>query len=293
MLDAYKQLSNMFVSHNDVKYFFVNVPQPNYQEFNEHWHDNIEILLITDGSMHIYIDDNEYLVKAGDLVIITPGQHHKGISGPQSAQYHILQFEIDKFYNTSVSSDVFLKPLCNHEVSFVTVTNDAEAISATEALIENHKLRNLNPMRTYAKVYELLGILYDNCNSDKTLKQNSEKFSKIFEYINSHYTEKITTKTLCEKFGYTESYFCRVFKKITGLTVVQYINQIRMERCIKMLNETNDDIGSIALASGFTDFSYFCYLFKREYGLTPNDHRKNVKGEKVKFASCGRKKTTK
>ena len=77
-----------------------------------------------------------------------------------------------------------------------------------------------------------------------------------------------------EKFGYNETYFCRRFKEITGLTFTGYLLALRMERAQKLLMETQEEIGTIAWKCGYADVSYFSHCFKKQFGVSPMGFRK-------------------
>ena len=135
--------------------------------------------------------------------------------------------------------------------------------------------RENHPLLVIGIIYELLGILYRFRNEDirGLLKQN-QAFSEILKYVNDRFTGKLSPKEVSARFGYNETYFCRRFKEITGLTFTGYLLALRMECAQKLLTETQEEIGTIAWKCGYADVSYFSHCFKKQYGVSPMGFRK-------------------
>ena len=86
----------------------------------------------------------------------------------------------------------------------------------------------------------------------------------------------LTTKKICEKFNYNETYFCRKFKKHTVQTVTRYILLHRLEIACRLLRNEERHVGDICTECGFSDFSYFSAAFKKTYGVTPTKFRERL-----------------
>ena len=101
--------------------------------------------------------------------------------------------------------------------------------------------------------------------------QIDKKFHAIIKYVNDHFSEKITPKDISLKFGYNETYFCRRFKEVTGLTFTKYVQALRMEMAIKLLKAGKEEIRFIAWKCGYDDVSYFSNCFKCHFGFRPSE----------------------
>ena len=102
----------------------------------------------------------------------------------------------------------------------------------------------------------------------------SRRLSKVIDYINSNYMEKITTSILSEICGLSKSYFILQFKNMTGLSPHKYIINIRLEKAKQMLKDTSNSISEISFDLGFYDIHSFSKSFKSKYGFTPSEYRK-------------------
>ena len=75
--------------------------------------------------------------------------------------------------------------------------------------------------------------------------------------------------------NYDKKYLCHVFKKYMGVTMTEYLNDIRLNYALELLNNTSITISNIAQHLGFSSVSYFNVIFKKKYGTSPKELRKN------------------
>lgn len=130
-------------------------------------------------------------------------------------------------------------------------------------------------MEIIGHLTNFIGLLYKFCNPQKSSKTKSEdRFENILNYIDSHISEDISTATLSSIFGYDQSYFCRKFKLLTGMSVMKYIQITRLENAKKMLLKSKYSIKQIAITCGYSNNAYFTSRFKEMYGITPIQMRK-------------------
>lgn len=105
----------------------------------------------------------------------------------------------------------------------------------------------------------------------------NEIVNTILAYIYEHYNEKIELETLAKITFCSESHIARVFKKNTGITVVSYINKVRIEKSIQMLEEGNLSVKEAAEAVGYQNLNNFYKYFKLHMGMTPASYVKEKK----------------
>lgn len=92
-------------------------------------------------------------------------------------------------------------------------------------------------------------------------------------YIHRHYREPITLEQLAAAAGYSSGYFCKRFKKVTGLSPLQYVVRHRLEQAKKRMLTTRDPLETIMLEVGFHNYGYFWRMFRAVYGLSPQAFR--------------------
>ena len=96
---------------------------------------------------------------------------------------------------------------------------------------------------------------------------------KAVQYINQHYSEKITLEQLSSYFFINKIYFSKIFKKGTGKTFLQYLTEIRMSKAHSLIHEGSMMIKDIAASVGYDDYRYFNRIYKKYYGISPSQDR--------------------
>jgi len=111
--------------------------------------------------------------------------------------------------------------------------------------------------------------------TDMARKTSAESdASPISNYLQEHYKEIHSLEELTTYFRVSKSYLCRIFRKQTGLTIVEYINRLKVEEAYKLLQETELSIHEVSMRCGFDTVIYFNRVFRRIMGVTPKDARK-------------------
>lgn len=274
MLDAYKELTPVIYGENAIKYLYI-APEDERLCFYMHWHDRMEILCVTGGSLRLQLRDGQHILKRGQIAVIGPGQIHGGFSGKEGVSYHALMFDVEKFFNQTIASDKYLAPVCSGRVSFSPVVEDERLFSLVEKIVGMMNSQKVyNPLFAVGAVYEMIAILYDYREEGAGVQINQDaRYRALLEYVNEHFTEDISAEAVSEKFGYNESYFCRRFREITGINYSRYVQALRMEQAQRLLRESSESVGSVAWKCGFSDVSYFTKCFKKQFGFTPTGYR--------------------
>lgn len=272
---ALKEITPVVYKDHGVKILHNMQAAPYGECFPLHWHDRIELLLIQQGSIEIQFGDERQTVPQGSLAIINTKQPHRGIAGPQGAQYEVLMFEPRAFENSTPASQRYIAPILQNQTAFCHVTAHPEVLQTVCQTLELHQDPDINPLQMIGLTYYLLGLFSRHCQgTTRVTAQEDAQFKPVLEYINDHFTEKISTKTLSHVFGYDEAYFCRRFKRTTGITVMKYIQILRLEHAQQWLKKKDRNISDIAVLCGFSDVYYFTRCFSKHFGIAPNEFRK-------------------
>lgn len=110
-------------------------------------------------------------------------------------------------------------------------------------------------------------------SSLKIKKINNFHVRKAIKKMESSYSNSITLENMADYLGLNKSYFCSIFKKETGKTYSQTLNEIRVKESLKLLLDTNMTILEIALSVGYNNQSYYNMAFKKIMGTTPLKYR--------------------
>ena len=130
-----------------------------------------------------------------------------------------------------------------------------------------------------AKLLHLLAVLLrqGETSSEATGQEGSAAVRRALRYIRSHYAEPVTLDQLAGAAGYSRCYFCKLFKKVTQLTPLQYLVCYRLEQAKKQMLESDEPLEVVMLEAGFHNYGYFWRAFRQIYGLSPQAFRQQMR----------------
>jgi two-component system, response regulator YesN len=121
-------------------------------------------------------------------------------------------------------------------------------------------------------IYQLCNILFEIQKDDK-MKIEGDSISVIRKYIDEHLNEELSLARLSDMLYFNPSYFSRIFKQSAGKNLTEYIQDARVLKAKKLLEETDMKIQDIAAAVGAESSTYFGYYFKKATEMSPNEYR--------------------
>lgn len=108
-------------------------------------------------------------------------------------------------------------------------------------------------------------------------EQTEEYIKSCIAYIQENYFRPLTLSGLGERFYFSPNYLSALIKSRTGVPFKQYLQTLRMKATLALLRDSDDKVSDIALKVGFTDPGYFNRIFKKQFGVSPDSYRRNVK----------------
>lgn len=160
--------------------------------------------------------------------------------------------------------------LSNIEQKCISLFDSKESCSAAVAAI--HVLQK-DKFDSYVNILSVLAEYLTMTNS--VAPKFTDIAEKTHHYLNANYGSKISVDMLCETFFCSRTTLMNKFRKTYGMTVFEYLNNIRLEKSAELLCKTKESIKNTALQCGFTDQNYFSKIFYKKYGCSPTDYRKS------------------
>lgn len=250
-----------------------------------HDHDFVEIVYIIEGTGRHYINDEEFVIKAGDLLFVNYGCTHAFLVDDQLVAYNLM-IRVDYFIKNMIKDNNLFYMLAltsfekiQHELNdksplvFFDYSERDEIFNLfrnIETELSQEKLGKSSILDSYiniilCKVFRK--IFMQNTRQELLIPQG------IIDYISEHFNEKLSLGELSQKCFYSPAYFSRLFKKTFNMSFTDYIMDIRLKHCCELLKDSDYTIEKIMEECGFFDKNTFYERFKNKYGCTPSEYR--------------------
>jgi len=255
-------------------------------EIESHFHDWYEFGYMIEGEQDFTIKNEKFEIGVGDFLMVNSMDMHGRVNKTDCEKYTLLVN--DQFIKRLVP-EIDLKNLhCN-----TTTIQSAEEYYLYKKIIETY-LRCVEVFLYEDKnkeivVRALLMILFyqmsllDNARtSDFSQPSNlveSYIADEIVGFIKLNYHLGITINDIAQHFNYSDAYISKLIKERTGLTFLQFLNELRLRHAVFEITYTNKKLVEICYDSGFGNSKSFINTFKAKHGVTPKDYRANLKNE--------------
>ncbi|MDP4132823.1 MAG: AraC family transcriptional regulator [Bacillota bacterium] len=248
-----------------------------------HWHDEFEFLIIDKGSCACRVEDEEYILNAGQCIFFSGGILHSIYScNMEPFHYFAVVFHPYTLYGTDCSR--YFSP----QYSFQRIYDSKKEPDSKiiNSLYDINDLAKDKPFAWELKVkHQLLNIfieIFDNSYytfspSGRAKNTSNDQLEKALQYIHTNFSSKITIENLSELLCYSPSYVNRFFREHMGRTPTEYIVSYRIHKARALLEETNISVLDAALDTGFNNVGYFIKSFKKQTGITPLKYKNTVK----------------
>lgn len=263
--------------------YFNNPPWP----FRWHYHaDHYEILLHLENPGRFLIGETTGDLHEGDLYVLGPGLAHSfyhTFDNQLHARCYTVRFPAvrfaqwpEEFPELVVCAELAQRARCG-------IRYDDSKCAAARSLIE--KLvgnKNRPSLRAFSAFLELLDFLVVNAGtpvSKQAIKYSGqdgkeERLNQICGYLIENISRQVALDEVAELTHMSVANLCVFFRKKTGRTVIQYINELRVSRACELLRSSEESILDIAQESGYSNLSHFNRQFLRVKGVSPRSYRK-------------------
>ena len=236
---------------------FRNIPRP---------HSCMGLILEGEATFTIGLKDIE--VKRGDIIFVPiTSKYISRWSGNPNIRYISFHFIFDTPSGLFTSRKLKLQKV---------TLSDAESLENDFTYILNNYEKEENSLGVLSRFFGILEKLEPKLES-KSAKHLDEKIEKAIDYIEQHYREPLSVPKLAGLVNMSVSGFYLGFKKATGITPVDYKNQVCVKHAMRMLiDDNNDSIEEISDKLGFSSATYFRRIFKKIVGKSPRDYKKSA-----------------
>lgn len=244
-----------------------------------HWHKEMEILYILNGSARVRMEGRTYELKPLDLIVIDTAVIHDVVySLPQTMGIciHISKTCMKRY----LPNMELLRIICSPGSAEKRIPYMKLCQYLKELTVLYFRQKQSYPFASSALVLQIMSVLVDDfCepgSNEVTVSgaENLTRMEQTFRYVEKNYKGQITLQEAADVLGLSREYFCRFFKQNTGMTFLQFVNQVRLGHIYQDLLHTEKSIEEAAESNGMYNTKLFYRLFKERYGCTPKALKK-------------------
>ncbi len=253
---------------------------------SKHFHNEYEIYYLVNGNRCYFIENQAYDIRKGSLVMIDRNQIHKTVMGGTAYHERILTLikeealeDIFRLYD-----NIDIRSFFSRDFGVVELNDQGQRYVEgifSDLVSELTKKHTGYEFTVKARLAELILFAY-RCRSGENPAMQAEgvssekyrKINEIAEYITHNFQQDISLADIAQSFYLSKSYLSRSFKEVTGFTVNEYINAVRIKEARQMLENTDFSITQIAGLVGYDSITYFEKVFKKYLELSPLKYRK-------------------
>jgi AraC-like DNA-binding protein len=251
-----------------------------YFQFKWHYHPEFELTYIVKGNGYRIVGNSYEPFYDGDLVLLGSNLPHTWsgkADGEVNSDAIVIQFSsefISPFLELNES--LLIKRMLESSLRGINFEPDEQLVTK---IIEITETNGVDRILKLISILDILSkkqikLIAPNTFHNVVSKKSEVRINKVCLFIQNNFQNKIYLKEVADLIYLTESNFCKFFKKATGKTYSDYVNEIRINEASRLLIQTDKTISQISFECGFETLSYFNRVFLNKKGITPSFYRK-------------------
>lgn len=255
-----------------------------------HWHEEVEILVITRGEALVHLGGEVSPVRENTICIVPSNRLHFLTCGlHKKLDFFAIVFHMDflRGMGNDIVQKKYLEPCLSGAAACRVINPDAawehqllmclgnirEAFHAKEYAYElSIKIRLLEALHLL-----VINIVHDRNTAENISDHRVVTVKSMMEYLRRNYDSDITLEQLEKEFGLSRGHICRLFRSITNRSPFGYLNDYRIQQSLDFLEHSDDEISVVATRSGFNNISYYNRTFRRYMHMTPSEFRRSCR----------------
>ena len=252
-----------------------------YFQFKWHYHPEFELTYIVKGNGYRIVGNSYEPFNDGDLVLLGSNLPHTWsgkADGDVNSDAIVIQFSsefISSFLEFNES--ILIKNMLESSLRGINFEPDEQLVTK---IIEITETNGVDRILKLISILDILSkkqikLIAPNTFHNVVSRKSEVRINKVCLFIQNNFQNKIYLKEVADLIYLTESNFCKFFKKATGKTYSDYVNEIRINEASRLLIQSDKTISQISFECGFETLSYFNRVFLNKKGITPSVYRKS------------------
>lgn len=249
-----------------------------------HFENRYQVVFLLGGKILYQVGDKEYEVSKGGMIVLNTLEEHT---------LKVLEYPYER-YVIGIRPDFFQHEVKYPEVIAVFIKRPADfshLLTVTEPVwkylyeviqeMEREYLAKKKYWEMYvgANLRRMFITIFRECADAMSMVKLGNGITvayNVMNYLNHHFTQELNIDSIAAALFLNRDYISHVFKEETGYSIMAYVISLRVNRAKLLLTQTDRSVTDIAMACGYTDFTYFSKQFKKHTNMSPSKFRKNA-----------------
>ncbi len=243
-------------------------------------HDYWELVYTDRGEIIATAEEDDFFIKQGEIIFHKPNEFHKlrsnGIIAPNVV---VISFHTHspamQFFN---GKHLRVPPECRKIIANIIEEGQRVFLKNTITVKPDKPIGGEQLIKSYLEmlfIYLMREDVGKVAFTDKSISEN-KIVCDIIKIMEERLHSDISIPMLCSRLGYSKTYLCTLFKKHTGIGIMQYYMQMKISESKKLLREKNYNITQIATILNFNNSHYFSQVFSKLVGMSPREYIRSV-----------------
>lgn len=246
-------------------------------------HNFFEFYYVADNEMTVTIDNDEYLAREGEYILVPPMRWHSMEPNGTYATGVAVAFDA-----TGYPDEILEGKLSPFEKQLLTNILNIYSKNCDESEFRLKMLSGKNADEEKDFAYKqalrvnieclMLGILQKHVHAEKQKTLVQKKCNPLAEstllYLEQHFKENPSLERIATDLNYSVPHVCRVFKQHYNESIVNYLTKLKIDEALKLIELNKLSFREISDSLGFDNVAYFTHVFKKQTGMTPSAYRK-------------------
>ena len=252
-----------------------------YFQFKWHYHPEFELTYIVKGNGYRIVGNSYEPFNDGDLVLLGSNLPHTWsgkADGDVNSDAIVIQFSSEFILPfLELNESLLIKNMLDSSLRGINFEPDEQLVTKIIEITETNGVERILKLISILDILskKQIKLIAPNTFHNVVSKKSEVRINNVCLFIQNNFQNKIYLKEVADLIYLTESNFCKFFKKATGKTYSDYVNEIRINEASRLLIQSDKTISQISFECGFETLSYFNRVFLNKKGTTPSVYRKS------------------
>ncbi len=228
--------------------------------FYEHMHNSFELFLVLEGETIVTVNEIEYILSAGEAVLIFPNQAHSFFSKRAKHTYLIFSQDLVKAFSSQV---LYKIPKSNKFTPSKEILNLLFKTGVNDSLLKKKGV-----------LYSLLSEFDETAEYIEKDRLNLRFLEKALEFVENNFTGDCSLSNASSQLGYSYTYISKHFQRSFGISFNSFDKQYRISKACHLLKNSDLSVLECSMECGYSSLYSFIRNFKAICNVTPSEYRK-------------------